>query len=327
MQLFSLVETHPNSLFPVLDNAEGKLVYLLFEQALFPTAKEFWDTMQYRDDVQWCSLVAGTPLAYLEKVAPMLVSVTDGNPGETLYYWLCENEDLVERFGFVGVFDGSFESLAQHWQPWVNFISADEKNMMLRFYDEKVLPRWFEILTPAQKLAFIGQHEAVYYPIREDGVIRLRECEIKQGSVKRDELSEEDAVSFPITLTQEQHDQFYYPEQLQRIIDQTYRKIAPNSAWILSREKVAERFYEGMEIATQRYRDVSKLDAQTFALYRFYIADRFYEHPLFLQMLGHFTLRKAIGKFYEKVQAGEVELEDYRTEFWLDIEGEARLLP
>ena len=302
-------------------------MYLLFEQALFPAAKEFWNVMQYRDDVQWRSLVAETPLAYLEEVAPILISVSDGNPGETLYYWLCDNEALVERFGFVGVFDGSFEALTQHWQQWVHFIDAKDNRMMLRFYDEKVLPRWFEILTSIQKQAFIGAHDAVYFPVFEDGGVYLRECEIKRSTLEDSHLNETEEIRFPITLTPEQHTQFYLPEQIQRIIDETYRKIAPRYAWVLSRDKVAECFYEGLAIAKARYPNLSTLDSQTFALYRFYLADRFYEHPLFYQLLGHFTLRKAIGKFYKNVQSDEVDLDDYRTEFWLGVEGEARLLP
>lgn len=323
VSLFSPIPRHPNSLFPLLSQAQGKQVYLLFDQVQFTQGREFWDTMKNRRDVDWYYLLSGTPLAYLEEGSPVLISVSDGNPGETLYYWLCEHLEAPERFGFIGVYDGSLAEVQRHWQNWVYFWDKNQRSMMLRFYDIAAFPLWYDILTPAQKQKFKGKHESIAFCQRSDAI----DLSLFQWPELPYEDDPQAASVYPVQLTAAQHEQFFYPQRIESLVDELFRRLAPDYAWLLPQSMVRLRFHEGLALARQRYNLATSLERETYALYRFYIADRFDEHPEFIRLMSFYSLRDAIGHFYDFYLTHQEDMSAYRTAGWLGIEGKARLIP
>ncbi|WP_084717542.1 DUF4123 domain-containing protein [Vibrio rhizosphaerae] len=307
------------SLFDILTMSEGntserKTCYLLFDRIQFPQATEFWNTMKRREDVTWCELLRGSELQHLTDVSPLLIDIRDGNPGETLYYWLAENEPRAEQFGFVGLFDGDFSALRAHWHPWVCCLYPDLTQVMLRFYDPAVLPQWWRILTPAQQYSFQGKHQGIYLPIRDEQQLKLRAFDLSSASVPVDPQTE---IQLPLQLTQAQFDRFFYPEQLHSLVETLYQKLLPQYGESLSLAQVESRFHEGMALATEKYAGATELDKETYALYRFYLGDRFDEHPEFQRLLHFYPLRQAIGELYHQYLGREDELAAYRSPGWL----------
>ena len=124
-----------------------------------------------------------------------------------------------------------------------------------------------------------------------------------------------------------QHDILMHPKRVKDAISKIFDDLAPNYAWLLSDKMVTYRFYEGLQLAALRYPDSNIFERETFATQRFYLGDRFDEHPEFNNLVATNSLGNAINKFMQKYQADEKALAKYKTKGWLGIEGRATLTP
>ncbi|WP_159440403.1 DUF4123 domain-containing protein [Vibrio quintilis] len=317
------------TLFEVLTAAEGKTFYLLYDRLKFEEASEFWDTMKYRDDVQWCELLRGTPLQYMAEVSPVLMCIADGNPAETLFYWLDEYEPEAAGFGLAGVWDGDFESLKAHWRPWADCYYPDESYVMPRWYDPAVFPVWHRILTPAQRLRFFGNHTHLYLPQRDntDDNHKLKLAPVEPLTTADTEPALTPFDDFPLHLTQPQYDELYYPQLLDAFLDDLYARLIannshnPRDSWLpgegrLSREAVVAGYEEGMALAQSLYPSADLLARRTFAVYRFYLGDGYHRHPEFVRLRNFYPLREATGEFDTQFRGRDDELAPYRSADW-----------
>ena len=311
------------SIFEVLSETEEGTLYVIFDQVQHPEANEFWKTMRLRSDVEWCYLWQDSQYMQYQDASPVLITIADGNPGESLLYWLNDYTEHYERLGVVGRYNGSLKQIYQHWRNWLSVLYPDGQEALLRFYDPMVIASFYSVLTDIQKRAFKGEHYQLYIPCLNEGKPHL--CAVMSGEVAGEPTEElnQQSMTYPVKLTPSQYSLFFYPERLDSLIDSLHNKLAPNYAWLLPRENVAIRFDEGLELAAQKYPDTDALGRETFALYRFYLGDKFDEHPDFYDLLAHHSLRNAIGKFDEKYQGRSEELMNYRTEGWLGMEGQA----
>ncbi|WP_332399643.1 DUF4123 domain-containing protein [Vibrio metschnikovii] len=307
------------SIFNVLSETNVGTLYVIFDQVQHPEAYEFWCAMKLNQNVEWRYLWQDSQFAHFQEASPILITLYDGNPGESLLYWLNDYTENYERLGIVGRYNGGLAQIHQHWLNWVSVFYPDTQEALLRFYDPAVISFFYSILTDVQKQAFRGEHIQLYLPCIHENKPYL--------SAVFEEVIEpqKEAMVYPITLTSEQFNTFFYPERLDSLIDSLHSTLAPDYAWLLPRENVAVRFYEGLELAAKKYPNADTLGHETFALYRFYLGDKFNEHPDFYILLAHHSLRAAIGKFNQKYQGRKEELMDYYTPGWLGIEGKARL--
>lgn len=314
--------TQARSIFNAISESETGTVYFLFDQVQHPEAKAFWQAMRLRPDVQWVPLWQGSEFEHFSEASPLLITVVDGNPGESLLYWLHDYTSGYERAGLVGRYHGDLTQIHQHWLAWCSIFYPDKQQAILRFYDATVLPLFWSVLTDEQQVAFRGAHHQLYVPVIEEqkpGLMPFFSQPLTPNVTA--------PQAYPVTFTQAQYDTFFYPERLASLIDTLYSKLAPNYAWLLPRAMVKARFYEGIALAQTRYPQADSLGQETFALYRFYLGDRFDEHPEFYRLLAFFPLREAIGQFNETFKGRDEALAPYRTEGWLGIAGHAELLP
>lgn len=315
-------DTHKTP-FEVLSQSKDKLFYFIFDAVQNPEARTFWEAMVSGNDVAWEYLYQGTEYAHLMDASPLIIEIKEGKPGETLLYWI---HDYTQRFpntGIVGVYNGSMASLHSHWQQWVSIIDKSGTSRMLRFYDTSVLLELFDVLTDGQRGAFIGAHEALYMPDVIDDKPMLLPCwDEETGSP----WAPQDALSSPIVLTSEQHDIFFWPERVEELITAVHSDLAPNYAWLLKRQNVRNCFIEGLHIASEKYPNATRNEWETFAYTRFYLGDKFYQHPEFERLLAIFSIKKAITVFYNKHKGDELLKTKYTTRGWLGIEGRATLI-
>ncbi|CAM3995806.1 hypothetical protein VA7868_02629 [Vibrio aerogenes CECT 7868] len=307
------------TLFEVMTASEGKTFYLLYDRYKSDEASEFWDTMKYRDDVQWCELVRGTALQYMAEGSPILMCIADGNPAETLFYWLDENEPAAAGFGLAGVWDGDFDSLKAHWRPWVDGYFPDGTYIMPRWYDPAVFHVWHRILTPAQRLRFFGSHTQIYLPQRDEAdnnTLKLAPVEPLTTSASGPDLLPFD--DFPLHLTQPQYDELYYPQLLEAFLDDLYTRLTVRDGRTLTREAMVAGYEEGMALAQSLFPSSDLLARRTFAVYRFHLGDGYYRHPEFVRLRKFYPLREATGEFDDRFRGREDELAPYRTAGWPD---------
>jgi hypothetical protein len=177
-------------------------------------------------------------------------------------------------------------------------------------------------------VVFQGKHQGIYLPRRDDNqqlklfefpmILRTDSPECTAFSDRMVSAENTTEVHFPLQLTQDQYDRFFHPEQRHALAETLYRKLLTQYGDALSLSLVEARFDERLTLAQNRYADATELDQETFALYRFYLGDRFDEHPEFQRLLNFYSLRQAIGEFHHQYRGREDELHAYQTPGWLN---------
>lgn len=321
MQSVVSEHSHPVSLFEVMSSSTGTL-YVLVDKMLFSQIDEFWGAFSGRLDANWLPLYHETEYHHLSDSSPLLIEIKEGNPGETLFYWLLEQDEFYSRFGLVGVYPGSLKDIHQHWARWLTCVYPDGRDAMLRFYDITVIQKLWNVLTYPQKKAFYGQHHGLYAPYSlksDEALITLAD------KVWFSEDEEKNETFTQLVLTQPQYDELFYEKGIKSLACTLHNKIAPNYGWLLPYVTVENRFWEGLAIAKEKYPKESFLAHETYALYRFYLSSHFDEHPDFKSLHRQFSLRESIRRFYERFQQEPHLLDAYKQEGWLGIEGHAEL--
>lgn len=306
------------SLFEVMSASSGTL-YLLVDKQLFPKLEEFWSAFSNRSDAKWLPLYQDSDYHQLLDFSPLLIEIANGNPGETLFHWLLEQDEPYLRFGLVGVYPGTLNDVHKHWARWLTCLYPNGDHALLRFYDPSVIDKLWRVFTTDQAQSFCGYHIALYTAYNNDKSEALVKLTAKDWH--NDEPYEDAFTQFK--LTQIQHDCLFYEQRVNSLASTLHEKLAPKYGWLLPYVNVKERFWEGLSIAKEKFPQESSLAHETYALYRFYLSSHFDEHPEFQRLLKLFPLRESIKQFHEMFKREPDLLDNYSQKGWLGIEGNA----
>ncbi|MFM2481383.1 DUF4123 domain-containing protein [Celerinatantimonas sp. YJH-8] len=300
----SVTTGDPASLFEVMSQTTDSL-YILVDRILIPEFDEFWHSFSSRPDWLWQHLYRGRSLGNFKAGSPLVVPVSQGSPGETLYYWLLEQLDYRQRFGLVICSSLSLTELTEHLRHWALILFPDGEQALFRFFDPSVLRQAWPVFTPMQQTQFMQPISSIYLPdsgIAEQPLIRLTAAQFDES------LSDECAV---LQLTQGQYDRLFYDERLEGIIRVLTQKLRESRHCHIPLEQVRVQFMAGLEQGQIRYPNQPSLAYETYALYRFYLAGDFDQHPEFQRLLKFNELRAAIGRFYHQFGHQSRALADY----------------
>ncbi|MEF1257065.1 DUF4123 domain-containing protein [Vibrio sp. M260112] len=317
------IEIKSVSLFDIMSNTSDTL-YLLVDKPLFPKINEFWGAFSTRNDAHWLPLYQNTDYHQLSDFSPLLIEIKEGEPGETLFFWLLEQGDAFLRFGLVGVYPGTLKEIQAHWAKWLTCIYPNGEQAMLRFYDFSVLQKLWQVFTQQQQAALCGKHIALYAPFSSEKNQAL--CKIQAVDWLTNQQLESQQKFTQLTLTQAQYDVLFYEQRINTLAGILHEKLAPQYGWLLPYANVKNLFWEGLAIAAQKYPNESSLAHETYAMYRFYLSSHFDDHPDFQTRLRQYPLRQSIGHFHQRFQQEPDLLHGYQQQGWLGIEGCAELI-
>lgn len=310
------------SLFEVMNSFSG-MNYILVDRALFPEFDTFWEAFSSRSDINATPLYRGTVYDYLVDFSPILIEVEEGGPGETIFYWLQEQGEYYQRFGFFGVsYTDSLEAIQAHWAKWVTCIYPNSDKALLRFYDPSVLIRLWGVFGEQQQAVFIGDNNRVFLPHGQ----LLQELTLTGALVADTVCIDEQEMSYPLQLSQSQYDVLFYDQRVKALASALHAEIAPNYAWLLPYRNVEALIWQGLALAEQKYPNDSTFAWETYAVYRFHLSSHFDEHPDFKALLKLHALRDAIGIFYQRKKRNPDLVKAYHQSGWLGIDGKASLI-
>lgn len=128
--------------------------YALVDSAQRPHFHERLDKLR----TPYHSLFDGTAEQALRDIAPLIVKhtgdLTDNSPLNRELRALGEQKPAVSLIES----DASMDELATHFRSFhlVRVPEHGEKDMLLRWYDTRILPIWMQLLRPDQQASFIG---------------------------------------------------------------------------------------------------------------------------------------------------------------------------
>lgn len=116
-----------------------------------------------RFGVPYRSLFAGHAEESLRDIAPLLISLAHSNEASRAWE---EIEQLAAARPAVSMLESDLElvALAHHLQAFHTIKLPKRKEMILRWYDTRVLPVWMEIMNDRQRAGFVhGIHRWKYW--------------------------------------------------------------------------------------------------------------------------------------------------------------------
>lgn len=296
----------PVSLFELMSQTVEQL-YLVVDRILIPEFDEFWDSFASRPDWEWQFLYRGSKLRAFKAGSPIVVPMSNGSPGETLFYWLLEQVDYRWRFGLIIHSTLSLDELTEQLRRWALIEFPNQQQALFRFFDSSVLRQAWSVLTLYQKEVLMQGIEAIYVPDSDDNerpLLLLARADELQSEMTGDEFE-------LLRLTQAQYDTLFYDERLESIIRVLTQKLNQSRTEAVSFEQVCKQFMLGLAQGRERFPHQSQLAYETYALYRFYLAGDFDLHPEFQQILKFNELRAAIGRFDQLFRSRPEALAQY----------------
>jgi hypothetical protein len=121
--------------------------YLLVDAAQYPGV---WRILQYRfRRLPWLSLFEDTSNAEIVRSGPVLIQV-ETNQTKTLAWFLEHTQDI---YGLSWILSPlSLVDLRGHLSGLMQIEAADSSECAMRFFDTRILPVWYEVLSFEQKL-------------------------------------------------------------------------------------------------------------------------------------------------------------------------------
>jgi hypothetical protein len=127
-------------------------MYLLVDAAQYPG---IWRVLQYRfRRLQWLSLYEETTeMEDAVHTGPVLIKVTT-NQTKTLAWFLDHTQDIHGLSWLLSPL--SLVELRGHLNSLMQVVAADSSEYTMRFFDTRILPVWYEVLSYEQKLHAFG---------------------------------------------------------------------------------------------------------------------------------------------------------------------------
>ncbi|MGY0653071.1 DUF4123 domain-containing protein [Luteimonas sp. A537] len=227
------------------------------------------------------SLFDGTAEQALKDIAPLLVEhigeLTDNSSLNRELRSLGERKPAVSLIAS----DASMDELATHFRSFhlVRVPEHGEKDMLVRWYDTRILPIWMQLLRPDQQSSFIGTIcEWRYYD--------------RFGDMKELILPARPAEGFPalppLRLDADQYNNFLdacTPDaaiaQLRRIIPEEIRQVPYRTLYPFISAHLCDSFAHGLAMLD---------DHAQYLLLALYTSGGFREHPSVIERLAENAL-------------------------------------
>lgn len=305
----SLVECPKQyDLFEILSAASSKQVYLLVDTIYYDDFWVFWSSFQPKASQFWCYLFQHSAYDELRSESPLLVTIEEGEAGETLYYWLLEQPQLFSKACLLIESPLSLHELLHFWHQRMSAIYPNGERQLLACYSSLLLASFWPSLSPNEQADFVGKDSQIYLPRclllseeqRLDNSAEIDACFSLLTCAQIDEGEAADnifSIDSPYRLSDSQYALLTRSQRRHRMVNDIFLRLSQYFAFVLDINHLSALFFSSIEIAKEAYPDEAEFSFETFAVYRFVLTHDYFEEEAFKALLLKHDLRTSIQMF------------------------------
>jgi|GEM_PF-3072100 len=330
-------------LFSLMSEQPELQTYLLVNTLLAPKFWEFWPNFQQQLEAEACFLFAQSKYQELQSISPIIVPIKDGSVGETLYYWMLENQAQAQQSMLLCQAQLDLAAMQQHWQNRLDCIYPNGDESLLNAYSPGTLKLFLPSLSPEQQQGFIQPLHRIYRLVEPapetdpqaglDASERVAATDQAASSLlAKPQTPQQDAwhclgqaeaaiklLPFPqpYVLNDYQHGVLTQAYRRHQMANDIYSRLSQYHNFELELEHIHQLFLHSIEQAAELYPDADELGHETWATYRFILGSHFFQHPQFLALLQSHNLRSAIERFNRQEKYQQELQQDFDQQQWL----------
>lgn len=283
-------------------------LYALIDPLGYPDLPDFWRAFQPRAEQLWGTLRFDGAAADWQSIAPLLVNIEEGEPGETLLHWIQQTQPARHQGVLLMQSSLALDEIIQHWQQRISCTWPDNTRALFRCWSPEVLLPWWQTLEQAQRRSFCAGLHSLWLPLLNS-----------DEEACRYQLLWESAAPPPcepdyhIGLSREQFYLLADDNRLHRLANALW--LHASTLWMqpLDIEQVKSRFLSGIALARQRYPRASIEACEGWSAHRWVLGSDFYLHPVFVQLTERYELSESIRIFKsDPVRVDDVRLHYHR---------------
>ncbi len=267
-------------------------LYALVDPLLYPALPAFWRAFQPRADHLWQTLHFTGAAADWQPVAPMLVQIDEGGPGETLLHWLQDTQE-ARHSGIVLLHSAlPLADICHYWQQRIHCRYPDDTAAIWRSWSAAVLRRWWPTMNAEQQQAFAAGINALWLPLANgdsaDGLYQ---------PLWASDTCADSQPDYRIILSRYQFYLLADENRLHRLANQLWLHASQFYREELDIEWLKSRFLSGIAAAQQRYPYASADECEGWSAHRWLLGSEFYLHPQFMHLTQRYPLGESLRIF------------------------------
>ena len=295
-------------LFEILSARSNKQVYLLVDIVFYEDFWVFWLSFQPKARQSWCYLFQHSAYDELRSESPLLVTIEEGEAGESLYYWLLEQPQLFSKACILIESQLSLHELLHFWQQRISAMYPNGECDLLACYSSPLLASFWPSLSPNEQADFVGKDSKLYLPTclllseaqrldnsAEIGAcFSLLTCQKVDGDGIADNIF---SIDTPYRLSDSQYELLTRSQRRHRMVNDIFLRLSQYFAFVLNIDHLATLFFSSIEMAKEAYPDEAEFSFETFAVYRFVLDHDYFECSDFKALSPKYDLRTSIQMF------------------------------
>ncbi|GIU51068.1 hypothetical protein TUM4438_39370 [Shewanella sairae] len=306
----SSIEGSPKryDLFEILSTRSNKQVYLLVDTVFYEGFWDFWSSFQPKARQSWCYLFQNSAYDELRAESPLLITIEEGEAGETLYFWLLDQPQLFSKACMLIESQLYLHQLLHFWHQRISAIYPNGECNLLTCYSSPLLGSFWPSLSPKEQADFIGIDNRIYLPwcllLSEaqrvaNSAEKATGFSLLTGAQNNGDGTDESSFSIdsPYRLSDSQYELLTRSQRRHRMVNDIFLRLSQYFVFELNIDQLNWLFCNSIEVAKEISPGESECSFETFAVYRFVLEHDYFEKEAFKALMLKHDLRTSIQMF------------------------------